>query len=112
MEKPAKSDPGFNDPDRDNSEQNEQGTQTQDVVEDAFHGTPGEVSESEPGSRANPADLVPRDVPDLVQTIEGMVQSGRIDTGAFDGEDNMDDENEDEEYTRPRNAAPTEEMEE
>ena len=84
----------YNDPDVENSEQNERGTQAQDVADGILKGEIG-VEDSEPGSRANPADLVPRDVPDLVDTMESMVRSGRIDRGAFAGEEPMDDEDED-----------------
>ena len=85
----------FNDPDLENAEQNEAGTQAQDVADEILKGEI-EVDESEPGSPANPADLVPRDVPDLVDTMEGMIRSGRIDRGAFEGEESMDDEDEEE----------------
>lgn len=82
----------YNDPDLQNSEQNEQGTQAQDIAEEARHLQLGE--ESEPGGKANPADLVPRDVPDLVEKEEEMLRSGRIDMDAFEGEEMMDDEEE------------------
>src|SRR5689334_22234814 len=94
--------PDFNDPDRDNAEQNEEGKQAQDVADEALNGEPQEVADSESGSPASIADVVPRDVPDTVENIENMLHSGRIDMGAFEGEENMDDEDEDEEYTRPR----------
>ena len=83
----------YNDPDVENSEQNERGIQAQDVADEILKGEM-EADDSEPGSRANPADLVPRDVPDLVDTMEGMVRSGRIDRAAFEGEEPMDDEDE------------------
>ena len=92
----------FNDPDRENSEQDETGRQAQDLADEALAGDELAVPESEKGSPDNPADLVPRDVPDLVDNLNGMLSSGRIDMGAFEGEENMDDEDEDEEYTRPR----------
>ncbi|MBO9498073.1 MAG: hypothetical protein J7496_03410 [Novosphingobium sp.] len=87
-----------NDPDVENSEQNEAGTQAQDLAEEALH--PEEVlgrssAESESGYDQADDDLVPRDVPDLVDTMNDMVQSGRIDRSAFAGEDEMDDEEED-----------------
>jgi hypothetical protein len=82
----------FNDPDRQNSEQNEEGTQAQDVADEALHKDYGE--ESEPGENANPADPVPRDVPDLVEKENDMLHSGRIDMDAFEGEEKMDDEDE------------------
>jgi hypothetical protein len=85
----------INDPDRDNSEQNEADSQAQDLADEALH--PAEVTgrmsaESEPGFEQDPADLVPRDVPDLVDTMNDMVQSGRIDMDAYVGEPRMDDE--------------------
>ena len=86
----------FNDPDAQNSEQNEDGTQAQDVAEDAF-GRSGDPSEdSEPGGKGNPADLVPRDLPDLVDKMKDMKRSGKIDMDAHAGEEKMDDK------TRPR----------
>jgi hypothetical protein len=84
----------FNDPDLQNSEQNEAGTQAQDVAEDALHPSPDEddVLESSPGGNTDPGDLVPRDVPDLVDNLNHMLSSGEIDMGAFEGEELMDDE--------------------
>lgn len=79
-----------NDPDRQNSEQNEEGTQAQDIAEDALH--PDASIETEAGGARDPADIVPRDVPDLVSKEEEMVRSGRIDLGAFESEEKMDDE--------------------
>jgi len=90
----------INDPDLDNSEQNEAGSQAQDLADEALHPaqTAGRTSaESEPGFRQSDADLVPRDVPDLVDTMNDMVQSGRIDMDAYAGEPLMDDEDEGEE---------------
>lgn len=97
-----KPDIAFNDPDLENSEQDETGQQAQDVAGEILAGGSQPSGESEDGSPANPADLVPRDVPDLVDNIDNMVRSGRIDMNAFEGEENMDDEDQDEEYTRPR----------
>ena len=95
-EETSRPDAEFNDPDRDNSEQNEDGMQAQDVAEEALHGDDFVIADSVPGSPDNPADLVPRDVPDLVDNLKGMLNSGRIDMGAFEGEENMDDEDEEE----------------
>lgn len=97
---PSVTDDTTNDPDLENSEQNEAGTQAQDLADEALHParTTGRTSaESEPGSPENDADIVPRDVPDLVDTMNGMVQSGRIDMNAYAGEPLMDDEDEGEE---------------
>ena len=96
-EKPKNTaDAGFNDPDLQNSEQSEEGTQAQDVADDAIALTDEEedVLESEDGSPAGVGDVVPRDVPDLVDNLKNMLNSGRIDMDAFEGEEGMDDEEE------------------
>jgi hypothetical protein len=82
----------FNDPDAQNSEQAEKGTQAQDVAEDAQRAPTDLSEESEHGGRTNPAQIIPDDVPDLVDKMKEMDRSGRIDMDAFAGEDNMDDE--------------------
>jgi len=89
------------DPDQfeENSEQADDG-QAQDVADEAIAriiGTNGRPDrdptvESEHGGRSNPAGIIPEDVPDLVDTINQMLTSGRIDNGAFSGEPMMDDE--------------------
>lgn len=88
----------FNDPDLQNSEQNEEGTQAQDVAEDAIvlTGEDEDPLESEDGSPSGVGDIVPRDVPDLVENLKNMLNSGRIDMDAFEGEEGMDDNDEDE----------------
>ena len=50
------------------------------------------VGESEHAHRSNAADVIPDDVPDIVDRMEQMVSSGHIDNGAFDGEPVHDDE--------------------
>lgn len=77
--------------DPDNSEQRDEG-QAQDVAADARrHGT--EVNEdSVKGGHADRTAITPDDTPDLVDTMNAMVVSGRIDNGAFAGEPMMDDE--------------------
>jgi hypothetical protein len=77
-------------PELDNDEQHD-ADQAQDVADDAFalDGDPSE--DSEHGGVANPA-VMPDDVPDLVDTMNQMVTSGRIDNGAFAGEPMHDDE--------------------
>jgi hypothetical protein len=72
-----------------NREQQDEG-QAQDVAEDARH--PGRglgESDRAPGDRTQ---IIPDDVPDLVDTMRAMVSSGRIDNGAFVGEPQHDDE--------------------
>jgi hypothetical protein len=80
-------------PETDNAEQSEAGTQAQDVTQDARFGRATDLSEdSERGNPENPADLIPDDTEDLVEKMEAMNKSGRIDMDAFAGEPEMDDE--------------------
>lgn len=81
----------INDPDAQNAEQNETGTQAQDVAEDARHANIDLAEESEHGGKTDPAQIIPDDVPDLVDKIKEMRRSGRIDMDAFEGEEDMDD---------------------
>ncbi len=84
----------INDPDRQNAEQDESGTQAQDVAQEALeHPTATrEEGETERGGHSDPTQLIPDDTPDLVERMKDMDRSGRIDMGAFEGEENMDDE--------------------
>jgi hypothetical protein len=82
----------FNDPDAQNAEQVEAGTQAQDVADDARVAALDLAEESEPGGKANPAQLIPSDMPDLVDKMKEMRRSGTIDMDAFAGEEDMDDE--------------------
>jgi len=50
-----------------------------------------EIDESEHGS-GDPAQIIPDDVPDLVDRMKGMAQSGHIDMDAYAGEPVHDDE--------------------
>ncbi len=76
----------------DNAEQNEAGTQAQDVTDDARVSGTDLARDSVHGGTSNPAQIIPDDVPDLVDKMREMDRSGRIDTGAFAGEPHMDDE--------------------
>lgn len=75
----------------DNKEQRDE-DQAQDVTDDALNlaGDPSE--DSEHGGKANPANLIPDDVPDLVDKMNEMVRSGHIDNDAYAGEPMHDDE--------------------
>ena len=75
----------------DNDEQRDD-DQAQDVTDDAMALGSDPFVESEHGGKPNPAAVMPDDVPDLVDTMNQMVSSGRIDNGAFQGEPMMDDE--------------------
>ena len=88
---PEDDDDGLPLDDNDNSEQREP-TQAQDVAEEALHLGEDPYVESEHGGQSNPGAVMPDDVPDLVDTMNQMVSSGRIDNGAFQGEPMMDDE--------------------
>lgn len=78
-------------PENDNSEQSDDG-QAQDVANDAMHRGDDPSEDSEHGGRSNPAQIIPDDVPDLVDRMDGMVRTGIIDNGAFEGEPMHDDE--------------------
>ncbi|KKW92411.1 MULTISPECIES: hypothetical protein [Sphingobium] len=80
------------DMDEENSEQADAGSQAQDVAEDARLRSTDRAEDSERGGRPNPAQIIPDDTPDLVEKMEEMNRSGRIDTDAFAGEPQMDDE--------------------
>jgi hypothetical protein len=77
-----------------NDEQRDSGTQAQDVAEDARARSTDLSEDSERGGRPNPAQIIPDDTPDLVERMEEMNRSGRIDNDAFAGEPQMDDEEE------------------
>ena len=72
-----------------NREQADDG-QAQDVADDALH--PGEGLGESRRAPGDPYALTPDDRPDLVDTMTGMVRSGRIDNGAYAGEPMHDDE--------------------
>lgn len=78
----------------DNSEQDESGTQANDVADDARVRAGDLAEDSERGGTPNPAQIIPADTPDLVERMDEMVHSGRIDNDAFAGEPQMDDEEE------------------
>ncbi|NIJ17507.1 hypothetical protein [Sphingobium vermicomposti] len=80
------------DPIEENDEQRDSGSQAQDVADDARVRSTDLSEDSERGGKANPAQIIPDDTPDLVERMEGMNRSGRIDMDAFAGEPQMDDE--------------------
>ncbi|WP_298401939.1 hypothetical protein [Sphingobium sp.] len=82
-------------PDREleeNSEQAEAGSQAQDVADDARVRSTDLAEDSERGGRSNVAQITPDDTEDLVEKMEAMNRSGRIDMDAYAGEPSMDDE--------------------
>ena len=78
-------------PELDNDEQRD-ADQAQDVADDAMIVDTDLSEESEHGGSPDRAAVMPDDVPDLVDTMNQMVSSGRIDNGAFAGEPMHDDE--------------------
>lgn len=82
----------FNDPDADNAEQAEAGTQAQDVTADALEAATDLAEESVPGGPDDPTRPEGGRTPDLVDRMERMKRSGTIDMGAYAGEADMDDE--------------------
>lgn len=84
----------FNDPDLQNSEQSEAGTQAQDVAADAQRSEGDDALESERVQSDDPGELLPDDTPDLIDHMNDMLNSGRIDMDAFEGEELMDDDDE------------------
>lgn len=77
-----------------NFEQDDSGAQAQDVADDARVRATDLSEDSVRGGAANPAQLIPDDTPDLVERMNDMNRSGRIDMDAFAGEPRMDDEEE------------------
>lgn len=74
-----------------NSEQADD-DQAQDVAEDARFVDTDLSEESEHGGRPNLGAVIPDDTPDLVDRMNEMVRSGRIDNDAYAGEPQHDDE--------------------
>ncbi|WP_321327684.1 hypothetical protein [uncultured Parasphingorhabdus sp.] len=54
-----------------------------------------DIADSTHGGHTDPAQLVPDDAQDTVDHMKQMVESGRIEGGAFAGERNDDDEESD-----------------
>lgn len=78
--------------DEENSEQADSGTQANDVADDARIRQTNLSEDSEHGGKSNPAQIIPDDMSDLVDKMNEMNRSGRIDNDAFAGEPMMDDE--------------------
>lgn len=82
----------FNDPDAQNLEQAEAGTQAQDITADARVADLDGMEPSDHGGKTNPAQLLPDDQADLIDKMTEMRRTGQIDMDAFEGEEPMDDE--------------------
>ncbi|MET0250155.1 MAG: hypothetical protein ABW164_10565 [Sphingobium sp.] len=77
-----------------NFEQDDSGAQAQDVASDARVRSTDISEDSVRGGATNRAQIIPDDTPDLVERMNDMNRSGRIDMDAFAGEPQMDDEEE------------------
>ena len=82
-------------PETNNSEQDDESSQAQTIADEARgrklgdYGSPTEsVKKKSPGAGDGDSTA------DLVDHMHDMEQSGRIDMGAYRGEDNLDDEDE------------------
>ena len=77
-----------------NSEQDDEAAQAQTVSDDAIGGIADRASahESRHGGPTNPAQIDPDDAQDVVDHMNQMERSGRIDMDAYRGERNDDDE--------------------
>ncbi|WP_336969018.1 hypothetical protein [Sphingobium aromaticiconvertens] len=78
--------------DEENSEQADSGTQANDVADDARARQTTLSEDSKHGGKTNPAQIIPDDMPDLIDKMNEMNRSGHIDNDAFAGEPMMDDE--------------------
>ena len=77
-----------------NSEQDDEAAQAQTVSDDAIRGIADRAPahESRRGGATNPAQIDPDDAQDVVDHMNQMERSGRIDMDAYRGERNDDDE--------------------
>ena len=75
-------------PEAHNSEQDDEGAQAQTVADEALRGRGESVSDSEKVPGGDPGD----GTPDLIDHMNQMASSGRIDMSAFRGERSDDDE--------------------
>ena len=75
-------------PEAHNTEQDDEGSQAQTLAEEALRGRGGSLAESEKVPGGEPG----AGIPDLVDHMNQMASSGRIDMSAFRGERSDDDE--------------------
>lgn len=78
-------------PETHNSEQEDEDAQAQTVASEAQGRNPGDYGSPTDSVKVKGANLDEDSSQDLVDHMRDMEQSGRIDMGAYRGEDNMDD---------------------
>lgn len=78
-------------PELHNAEQDDEGEQTQTLADEALGRRPGDYGSPTESLKVNGDNLDGDSTQDLIDHMRDMEQSGRIDMGAYRGEDNMDD---------------------
>ena len=78
-------------PETHNSEQDDEPAQAQTVADEARGRNPGDYGDPTESVKPDDDNLDEDSTQDLVDHMHDMVRSGRIDMGAYRGEDNMDD---------------------
>lgn len=78
-------------PETHNAEQDDEGEQAQTLAAEALGRNPGDYGSPTESVKPERGILDEDSTQDLVDHMRDMEQSGRIDMGAYAGEDNMDD---------------------
>lgn len=78
-------------PELHNSEQDDELDQAQSVADEALAGGSHQASPLDSVKPRRPGDLSEDSTQDLIDHMRDMEQSGRIDMGAYQGEPNLDD---------------------
>lgn len=78
-------------PETHNSEQDDEQSQAQTLADEARGRNPGDYGSPTESLKPNNDNLDEDSTQDLVDHMRDMERSGRIDMGAYNGEDNMDD---------------------
>ena len=78
-------------PETHNSEQDDEGEQAQTLAGEVLNGGPADQRNPTDSIKVNGSNYEEDSTQDLVDHMRDMERSGRIDMGAFRGEDNMDD---------------------
>ena len=78
-------------PELHNGEQDDEGEQAQTLAAEALGSNPRDYGSPTESVKVNGSNLEEDSTQDLIDHMRDMEQSGRIDMGAYLGEDNMDD---------------------
>ena len=79
-------------PETHNSEQDDESAQAQTLADEARGRNPGDYGSPTESIKVKGSNLEGDSTQDLVDHMRDMERSGRIDMGAYLGEDNMDDD--------------------